>query len=307
MVNGETQSNRSMSTAKEHSFPYRAWQHVRLVRPFSLIGSTGEVALGAHLSGYRVHWHSIVAASIAVSFILGFAQAYNDLRDEDNDRRANKDRPIARGYVSTRFAWSVALTMVTIGLLTLAFVASLVAALIALSLAILAGTYSDYFKRIIYLGNLIAAGLSSAPVLFGAYLVGGVTPVCVITFVFFWVFLINYEIIKSIRDVREDAIAGIQSVATQISNIWLRGLLWVHAAPVLAAPLIGIFCAPEATIQFAAIVVVGVSLPTVMALIFVTRSGFSSQNSINWSVKSMQITWFPALIAFSLLSYPTHW
>lgn len=283
------------------------WQHVRVTRPLSLVGAAMEVLLGAHLSGAGVLFAPTGCIAIAVALILASAQTFNDLHDEPADRVIGKDRPIARGFVRRRSAWLIAAATMTAGVSILLATTFILAVLIAVFLAILSIGYSIFFKPLPIIGNITAAALSAAPMMFGSYTGAGVKPTCAVTFLFFLLFLFIYEVVKTMRDEQEDALAGLRTIATSVSPGSLRILLWTLAVPIVSAAGLCRLLAPTSSLVVGLLLALGVSFPTALGLFLVTGAGRPSASSFTWAVRSFQLCWLPALSAFWLVTQPVRW
>jgi 4-hydroxybenzoate polyprenyltransferase and related prenyltransferases len=112
------------------------------------------------------------AAVLATVLAVGGGNAINDYFDREIDRINAPDRPIPRGAVSPRAALGFSLVLFALAV-GLALLLPLLAISIALVNLLALVAYTELFKSLPGIGNLIVAYLGGSTFLFGGAAVGG--------------------------------------------------------------------------------------------------------------------------------------
>jgi geranylgeranylglycerol-phosphate geranylgeranyltransferase len=182
---------------------------------------------------------AMLGAAAALAAVSG-ANALNDCFDIEADTVNRPMRPIPSGRVSvgeaavvSGIAYALALAL---GALAGGWSFLMVAACVALT-----ALYSASFKRVLVVGNLVAAVLTASIVVLGGVTQGKIGPLA-IPFVMALVANVGREIVKDIEDVEGDARAGVVTLATRfgperantIARIVTVVLMGVVAAPCFA-------------------------------------------------------------------------
>ena len=172
--------------------------------------------------------------------ISGYSMVINDIFDVRVDVLNRRMRPLVRGDLSIRGAWTLALSLLALGMIASALtgVATLVIAAIFAALAFL---YSAKLKRMGLAGNMVVALSMAIPFLYGG-LMGGINYLLVFV-MFSTSFLtgLSREVLKAIADVKGDAASGIRSLpataGVEVSAI-LSAALIALAVPIAYIPVI---------------------------------------------------------------------
>ncbi|PRX68670.1 4-hydroxybenzoate polyprenyltransferase [Nonomuraea fuscirosea] len=279
---------------------------IRLVRPITVVGVALEVILGGHLSGVHIPVSSLTMPALGTGALLGFANTFNDIMDVDADRRGNRNRPISREGVTRIQATFVAFLLVAGGVVLLSLSVSMLSLAVALLLSVISILYSIVFKGVMLLGNLICASLCAAPILFGSLVAGYVSPRAVISFSLITMFLLSYEILKSMRDRDADEWTGSQTLAVvcPISTVKYLYVTGITVSVIIALVIFGFASDP---FLYLGLILAGVAAPSLLSVSIVYRRHRPTLLEISQAVLLMKMPWLPAIYAFSLLVHPYYW
>ncbi|MDS0292866.1 geranylgeranylglycerol-phosphate geranylgeranyltransferase [Halogeometricum luteum] len=165
------------------------------------------VAAGLFASPFRV-----AAAVLATVFATGAGNAVNDYFDREIDAINRPDRPIPRGAVSSRgaLAFSVALflgAVVCAALLPLEALGIAVVNLLALV------AYTEYFKGLPGVGNVVVGYLTGSTFLFGAAAVGDpLNRSVLVLFGLAALATFTREVVKDVEDLAGDREEGLRTL-----------------------------------------------------------------------------------------------
>lgn len=173
----------------------------------------------------------------ATILATGGGNAINDYFDREIDAINRPDRPIPRGDVSSRLAlwFSITLFVLAVGLTLLLPWLAIAIALINL-VALVA--YTEVFKGLPGVGNVVVAYLGGSTFLFGGAAVGGDLSTVVVLFALAASATVAREIVKDVEDVAGDREEGLRTLPIAIGE---RRSVWIAvafvAAAVIASPL----------------------------------------------------------------------
>lgn len=210
---------------------------IELTRPANAVVAGVLTGIGAIVAGGFEAPVSMTFAVVATVLATGGGNAINDYFDREIDAINRPDRPIPRGDVSPRFAlwFSVALFAVAVGLTLLLPWLAITIALINL-VALLA--YTEVFKGLPGVGNVVVAYLGGSTFLFGGAAVGGDLSTVVVLFALAAAATVAREIVKDVEDLAGDREEGLRTLPIAIGE---RRATWIAvafvAAAVLASPL----------------------------------------------------------------------
>ncbi|AFK19208.1 geranylgeranylglycerol-phosphate geranylgeranyltransferase [Haloferax mediterranei ATCC 33500] len=218
----------------------RARGFVELTRPGNAIAAgvltfTGAFVAGASLGDTLV----VVAAILATVFATGAGNAVNDYFDRDIDRINRPDRPIPRGAVTAAEAkWF------SIALFGGAVVSALVLPLVAIGIAVVnlvaLLAYTEFFKGLPGVGNIVVAALTGSTFLFGGAAIGkplGALVLCLLAALA----TLTREIVKDVEDIAGDKKEGLRTlpiVVGEQTSLWLGVGVLVVAIAASAVPFI---------------------------------------------------------------------
>ncbi|AKU07495.1 geranylgeranylglycerol-phosphate geranylgeranyltransferase [Haloferax gibbonsii] len=218
----------------------RARGFAELTRPGNAVAAgvltfTGAFVAGASPSDALV----VVAAMLATVFATGAGNAINDYFDRDIDRINRPDRPIPRGAVTaTEAKWfSVALFG---GAVVSAFVLPVVAIAIAVVNLVALLAYTEFFKGLPGVGNVVVAALTGSTFLFGGAAIGeplGAVVLCVLAALA----TLTREIVKDVEDIggdREEGLRTLPIVVGEKASLWLGVVVLVVAVAASAVPFV---------------------------------------------------------------------
>jgi geranylgeranylglycerol-phosphate geranylgeranyltransferase len=163
-------------------------------------------------AGLDARFVPVAAAVVATVFATAAGNAINDYFDRDIDRLNRPDRPIPRGAVTARGAlvFSVALflgAVVAVLALPLAAIALAVVNLLALL------AYTELFKGLPAVGNVVVGYLTGSTFLFGAAAVERLgDPATFVLFALAALSTVTREIVKDVEDVEGDREEGLRTL-----------------------------------------------------------------------------------------------
>ena len=198
------------------------------------LGATVLTATGAVVSGGVALSPAVGAAMVATVAATGAGNVINDIIDRPIDAVNRPDRPLPRGAVSSTEARVLGGALVVIALVATLMLPPPAIAIAAVNLLLL-GTYTQWFKGRVLIGNLLVGWLTGSTVLFGAAAVGAVGPVISVLCAMVIGATISRELIKDVEDVTGDAAEGLQTAAI----VWgrERAVQAAMAAAVLSVAL----------------------------------------------------------------------
>ncbi|SEH41734.1 geranylgeranylglycerol-phosphate geranylgeranyltransferase [Halopenitus malekzadehii] len=206
---------------------------IELTRPLNAIaagvltGTGAYVAGGAILGADRV---VVLAAVVATVCATGAGNAVNDYFDREIDRVNRPDRPIPRGAITARGA-----LLVSLGLFAGAVVTALLLPPAAIALAVfnlvLLVAYTELFKGLPGVGNVVVGFLTGSTFLFGGAAVGSPLEAGAL-FVLAAIATVTREIIKDVEDVAGDREEGLTTLPIAIGE---RRSLWIGLALLVVA------------------------------------------------------------------------
>jgi geranylgeranylglycerol-phosphate geranylgeranyltransferase len=251
---------------------------LELTRPGNAVASGVLTFIGAFVAGLSGPAGGLVletapeiragAAVLATVLAVGGGNAINDYFDREIDRINAPDRPIPRGAVSPRgaLAFSVALFALAVGLTLLL---PLLAVGIALFNLLALVAYTELFKGLPGVGNLVVAYLGGSTFLFGGAAVGGDLSTAGVLFALAALSTFAREVVKDVEDIAGDREEGLNTLPIAVGE---RRALVVAAVAlglaILASPL------PYVTGTFGAAYLVLV-LPADAVMVYAAYESFS--------------------------------
>ena len=210
---------------------------IEITRPINAIAAGALTFVGAFVAGGLGAWGAVVAAAGATVFATAAGNTINDYFDREIDRINQPDRPIPRGAVTSREALGFSIVLfvgATLLALTLPPLAIAIAVVNLLALV----AYTEFFKGLPGVGNVVVGYLGGSTFLFGAAAVGRITGAVVVLFALAALSTIAREIIKDVEDVAGDRREGLNTLPIAVGE---RPALWVAAGllaiALLASPL----------------------------------------------------------------------
>ncbi|RRJ33426.1 geranylgeranylglycerol-phosphate geranylgeranyltransferase [Halocatena pleomorpha] len=190
---------------------------VELTRPVNALAAGILTLIGAYVSGGIVQQPvSASAAGVATVLATGAGNAINDYFDREIDRINAPDRPIPRGDISPRGALGL-----SIGLFVAAVCFSLVLPRLAIAIAVVdlvaLVAYTELFKGLPGVGNVVVACLGGSTFLFGGAAVESGSLQTAATLAFLAALsTITREIVKDVEDIDGDRQEGLNTLPIAI-------------------------------------------------------------------------------------------
>ena len=220
---------------------------LELTRPGNAIAAGILTFIGAFVAeGNTIFSNSgaVGAAIITTILATGAGMAINDYFDREIDRINDPERPIPRGVVSPRTVLIFSLILFAIAGV-LAFLLPLLATAIAVVNLVALVMYTEFFKGLPGVGNLLVSYLGGSTFLFGAAAVGKVNTPVIVLFLLAALSTFARELIKDIEDLEGDREEGLKTLPITIGHRpSLLIALVVLLIAVLASPVpyfLGIF------------------------------------------------------------------
>lgn len=208
-----------------------------LTRPLNAVAAGVLTFIGAFVAGGLDMALAVGAAVGATVLAVGAGNAMNDYFDREIDRINQPDRAIPRGAVTPREALAFSIFLFA-GAVVLALVLPLAAIAIAVVNLVALVAYTELFKGLPGIGNLVVGYLGGSTFLFGAAAVGDITEAVVVLFALAALSTVAREIVKDVEDIAGDRREGLNTLPIALGErpaLWLAvGLL---AVALLASPL----------------------------------------------------------------------
>lgn len=192
--------------------------YIDILRPSNVVLFFMAIMLGAvMIDGLNaLAIPGVWIAALSGTLIGGAANVINDVMDVEIDRINKPKRPLVSGALTekqARWYWAV-LNIVAVGL---SFTLSLEAFLMALGAVPLMYAYSVYFKRMVFIGNLIVCLVVSLGFVYGAMAVGNLDGVW-FPVIFSFLFNMGREILKDLEDTKGDKAVGAETLAIRLGT-----------------------------------------------------------------------------------------
>ena len=217
---------------------------IELMRPGNAVAAGGLTFIGAFVAGGLSEPLLASFAVLATILATGGGNAINDYFDRDIDAINQPDRPIPRGAIPARTAlwFSAALFAIAVGLTLLLPPLAIAIAIVNL-LALIA--YTELFKGLPGVGNLLVAYLTGSTFLYGGAAVSGDLWTVLILFVLAASATVAREIGKDVEDIEGDKKEGLRTlpIAVGVRNALVIAAVFIAFAVIVSpAPyLLGTF------------------------------------------------------------------
>ncbi|WP_410764739.1 geranylgeranylglycerol-phosphate geranylgeranyltransferase [Haloferax sp. DFSO60] len=203
----------------------RARGFVELTRPGNTIAAGVLTFTGAFIAGITASDAlAVVAAVVATICATGAGNAINDYFDRDIDAINRPDRAIPRGAVTAREALWFSITLflgAVVAAITLPRLAIAIAVVNLLALV----AYTQLFKGLPGVGNVVVGYLTGSTFLFGGAAVGDPLGALVLA-VLAGLATLTREIIKDVEDIVGDREEGLQTLPIVVGE---KRALWASA------------------------------------------------------------------------------
>ncbi|SHH24069.1 geranylgeranylglycerol-phosphate geranylgeranyltransferase [Halobaculum gomorrense] len=214
--------------------------YLELARGGNAVAAGALTFVGSFVAGGLDSPWAVALAVVATTAATGAGNAVNDYFDRDIDAVNRPDRPIPSGRVSARAAAAFAT-----GLFLIATGAALSLPRLALAIAVVnllaLLAYTQLFKGLPAVGNVVVAYLTGSTFLFGAAAVGPVAPPTWTLFGLAATATFAREVVKDVEDVagdREEGLRTLPIVAGERPALALATVAMATAALASALPYI---------------------------------------------------------------------
>jgi geranylgeranylglycerol-phosphate geranylgeranyltransferase len=244
----------------------------RLVRVDKPLAAALFTLCGAYLGGGRatVLSYSALRAALAMSLIVAFSFALNDLQDVEADLSNKPNRPIPSGRITKRFGFICASALAVAGIAVAATLGVQIV-VFGVVLTALSACYSWRLKGTPLFGNGLVALMIASMLVFGGLVAGDVTQAVWAGFALTSLFAFSTEIVYTIRDEEADRQAGVRTVAVRFGRVRAFRVFQL-AALSLACLCVLLWLLGFASRAYLLAALVCVVLPVVLTVV-VTRNG----------------------------------
>jgi 4-hydroxybenzoate polyprenyltransferase len=269
-----------------------------LIRLPNCLAAAAATLLGAYLSRGTPSLGTslVIRASLVASLVHAASNVFNDLMDLPIDRLNRPSRPLPSGRVSPAIATALAAATGAAGLGLATSMGSALAGLAA-ALAVLALGYSYRLKDSILLGNATVAFLASSTIAYGALAAGGLNRAVGVASGLTFLYMLAFEVLKSIEDREGDAAAGLRTVASLGLGPSLRVFRLVTA--VFAISAVVPWLMGFASGRYILAILAGGIVPMLGAAALLGRSATARDIDLSWGVT--KAAWPLGLLAMALL------
>jgi geranylgeranylglycerol-phosphate geranylgeranyltransferase len=269
-----------------------------LIRLPNCLAAAAATALGAYLVGGTrlLGTGPVVRASLVAALIHAAGNVFNDLMDVRIDLLNRPSRPLPSGRVSVAAAAVLAVTTGAAGL-ALAFTMGPALGGVAGALAVIGLGYSYRLKNSILLGNATVASLACSTIAYGALAAGGLNAAVGIACGLTFLYMLAFEVLKSIQDWNGDAAAGLRTVAGLGDRLPLR--LFQLIAVLFVVGAVSPWLLGFASSSYLLASVGGSVIPLVGAAVVLGRHATARSMHISWGVT--KAAWPLGLFAMVLL------
>jgi geranylgeranylglycerol-phosphate geranylgeranyltransferase len=262
--------------------------YLELTRPGNAVAAGVLTFTGAFVAGGAVARPVAVSAAVAATMLAtGAGNAINDYFDRDIDRINRPERPIPRGAVSPRGA-----LLFSLSLLVLAVVAAVTLPLAAIAIAVVnllaLVAYTELFKGLPGVGNVVVGYLTGSALLFGGAAVGRPFGTAVLFLLAAAASFVR-EVVKDVEDVAGDREEGLRTLPIAVGE---RRALGVATAVMVAAVLAS--AAPYVRGTFG-LVYLAVVVPADAVMVVATARAFTDPSA---SQRLLKAGMFLAMGAF---------
>lgn len=265
-----------------------------LMRPGNVVAAGVLTFTGAYVAGGLGAGNAVpvVAAVVATMFATGAGNAINDYFDREIDRVNDPQRPIPRGAVSPSgaLAFSGALFLGAIGCALFLPVTAIAIAVFNLLLLI---AYTELFKGVPGVGNVVVGFLTGSTFLFGGAAVSAPFGAATL-FVLAAIATLTREVVKDVEDLAGDREQGLNTLPIAIGA---DAALRIGLGAMMVAVLASVVPYLQGTFGLAYLAIV---IPADLVMLHGTKRGFSDPATAQRRIKAGMLL---AVVAFIVGRY----
>ncbi|MEM2211622.1 MAG: UbiA family prenyltransferase [Nitrososphaerales archaeon] len=187
---------------------------ITLMRPINSLMVGFAVVVGIVItSPHMIFSQQSLFGFMTGFFISSYSMVINDFYDLEVDRVNNPYKPLPSGKIKIKFALSLAIMLLLLGLFS-AILISILNFIIALIFAIISWIYNAWGKKKGIIGNMMVALSVSIPYIYGSIAIGKLNDLLI-----WFLALISFiaatgrEVVKTISDVEGDKLRDVRSIA----------------------------------------------------------------------------------------------
>jgi len=215
----------------------RARGLVAITRPANAVAAGALTFVGAFVAGGLGATTAVAAAVGATVLAVAAGNTINDYFDREIDRINQPDRPIPSGAVTPREALGLSVVLFAVAVVFALTLPVLSLAIAVVNLFALVA-YTELFKGLPGIGNVVVGYLGGSTFLFGAAAVGTIPESVVVLFALAALSTVAREVVKDVEDVAGDRREGLNTLPIAIGE---RPALWIAiallAVALVASPL----------------------------------------------------------------------
>jgi len=185
--------------------------YLELARVGNAVAAGALTFVGSFVAGGLGATWAVALAVVATAAATGAGNAVNDYFDRDVDAVNRPDRPIPSGRVSARAAATFAAALFLIATAAALSLPPLALAIAVVNLLALLA-YTQLFKGLPAVGNVVVAYLTGSTFLFGAAAVGPIAPPTWTLFGLAATATFAREVVKDVEDVVGDREEGLRTL-----------------------------------------------------------------------------------------------
>ncbi|MEU4587785.1 UbiA family prenyltransferase [Kitasatospora aureofaciens] len=254
--------------------------------------------LGAHLTAPQLMLsRASVFAAGCMACACAVANVVNDVADVNVDAVSKEDRPIPAGRVSRSVAMWIAVVL-SAATLALAYPLGRLNLLFATLILGFGIAYSYLVKgRLVTLSSVVVAFVASSSVPFGSSAVGAVDIAVSYAYFSVFLFMLSYDLLKTIIDLDGDAQAGLRTLPVTMGREKSFLLFRVAAGAFILATLLGVALSNSPATYAYRILATAIT-PVSFAIILTLKRGYSNARI---AAKILWVAWLPGLWALGSL------
>ncbi|MEM0439912.1 MAG: geranylgeranylglycerol-phosphate geranylgeranyltransferase [Sulfolobales archaeon] len=224
---------------------------IKLSRPHNVFITFLGVLVGAAVIDPNAtrDLYTVLLISIPALAVAAGGYIVNDYYDIEIDRRSKPWRPLVRGDITPRAAFTISIALFALGVLISFPLLGIFVGLFVAANTLLTYLYSWRLKRLGLVGNIAVSMLSANSILYGsisyASVQSNIDPkslgLALIPWLFAFIMSLSREIVKGIEDISGDREQGVRTLAVTRGYVYASLItiaLLVFLLAIVALPLI---------------------------------------------------------------------